>query len=304
MYRTIQLYVFIGFQTMDQNTKTIANDNPLSKHFRQPSIYFKLPSSGKYWADGSLTMPETGEIGVMPLTTRDEITLKTPDALLNGQGVVDVIQSCCPDIKDAWAMPSIDVDATLIAIRIASYGNQMDFGTTCPHCKTEQDHALDLGQTLSSIDPPSYDVPLVINGLRIKVHPQPYFALNKTNMIAFEEQQIVRSLQGLENDTQEAKKRFDEHLAKIIDLNINLLSSSTESIETADGTIVTNPEHIQEFYNNADTKVIRKLQEYLNELNVKSGIKPLDVTCTEEECGKEYPVNITFDYASFFGSGS
>jgi hypothetical protein len=62
----------------------------------------------------------------MSMTTKDEITLKTPDALLNGQGVVNVIESCCPAIKDAWAMPSIDVDATLIAIRIASYGNQMD----------------------------------------------------------------------------------------------------------------------------------------------------------------------------------
>ncbi len=36
-------------------------------------------------------------------------------------------------------MPSIDVDATLIAIRIASYGNQMDFTSQCPHCKTDQE---------------------------------------------------------------------------------------------------------------------------------------------------------------------
>ena len=31
----------------------------------------------------------------------DEITFKTPDALLNGQATVDVIQSCIPNIKDA-----------------------------------------------------------------------------------------------------------------------------------------------------------------------------------------------------------
>ena len=285
---------------MDQNTPQVASANPLSKHFRQPAIYFKLPSGGKYWPADAITMPATGEIGVMPMTTKDEITLKTPDALLNGQGVVNVIQSCCPDVHDAWQMPSIDVDATLIAIRIASYGNQMDFTAQCPHCKVEDSHAIDLGVTMSRITAPSYDVPLAVAGLKIHIHPQPYFSLNKTNMIAFEEQQIVRSLGSLEDDPVEAKKRFDEHLAKIIEMNINLLANSTKSITTGDGTVVTNSEHIADFYNNADTKVIKKLQQYLTELNELASMKPVDAVCPNDECGKEFPINITFDYASFF----
>ena len=300
MLRTIQLYIFIGFSTMEQNTTQVASSNPLSKHFRQPAIYLKLPSDGKYWTKDSLSIPPSGEIGIMPMTTKDEITLKTPDALLNGQGVVNVIQSCCPDIKDAWQMPSIDVDATLIAIRIASYGNQMDFTSQCPHCKTDQDHAIDLGVTLGTITAPNYEVPLKVNSLTIQLHPQPYFSLNQTNMIAFEEQQIVRSLGEVEADPIEAKKRFDEHLAKIIDMNISLLGSSTKSITTEDGTVVTDSDHINEFFANADTKVIKKVQDYLKELSDIANIKPVGVTCTNEECGKEFPINITFDYASFF----
>ena len=115
---------------MDQNTKSFTPQNPLAKHFRQPVIYLKLPSGGAYWPDGSIDLPLNNEIPVLAMSTKDEIVLKTPDALLNGQGVVNVIQSCCPNIKDAWKMPSVDVDATIIAIRIASYGNQMDFTTT------------------------------------------------------------------------------------------------------------------------------------------------------------------------------
>jgi hypothetical protein len=285
---------------MDQTTPAVASTNPLAKHFRQPAIYFKLPSSGRYWPANTLNLPPNSEIGVMSMTTKDEITLKTPDALLNGQGVVNVIESCCPAIKDAWAMPSIDVDATLIAVRIASYGNQMDFGAKCSHCGQSHDYAIDLGKTLASIEAPDYTIPLSVDGLKIRIQPQPYFSLNKTNMIAFEEQQILRSLGGLEDNPEEAKEKFDQHLAKVIELNISLLANSTKSIETEDGTLVTESEHITEFYNNADNKTIKKVQGYLTELNAKASIKPVNVNCLNEECLKEFPVNITFDYASFF----
>ena len=285
---------------MDQTTTAVASTNPLAKHFRQPSIYFKLPSGGQYWPKGSLDLPPNGEIGVMSMTTKDEITLKTPDALLNGQGVVDVIHSCCPAVKDAWKMPSIDVDAALIAIRIASYGNQMDFSAKCPHCTQSNEYAIDLGKSLISITPPDYTIPLSVDGLKIRVHPQPYFSMNKTNMIAFEEQQIMRSLAGLEDNPEEAKVKFDLHIAKVIELNIALLANSTKSVETESGDLVTDPDHITEFYNNADNRIIKKVQGYLAELNEKAAIKPVDVTCLTEECKKEFPVNITFDYASFF----
>jgi hypothetical protein len=64
--------------------------------------------------------------------------------------------------------------------------------------------------------------------------------------------------------------------------------------------LVTEPEHITEFYNNADNKIIKKVQGYLTELSEKAAIKPVDVKCLNEECLKGFPVNITFDYASFF----
>ena len=104
--------------------------NPLFKHFRQPAIHIKLPSEGQYWPAGSVEIPQTGELPIYPLTTRDELTLRTPDALMNGSSVVDVMQSCCPSIKNAWDMPSVDVDAILIAIRIASYGHELEVGAT------------------------------------------------------------------------------------------------------------------------------------------------------------------------------
>ena len=70
-------------------------------HFRSAKIYITLPSEGKYYPDDCLDMPESGELPVMPMTAKDELALKTPDALLSGQATVDLIQSCIPNIKNA-----------------------------------------------------------------------------------------------------------------------------------------------------------------------------------------------------------
>ena len=104
--------------------------NPLQQFFRQPALYIRLPSEGRQWPPGSINMPPNQEIPVLPMNAIDEITYRTPDALFNGSATVNVIQSCIPNIRDAWAVPVSDLDAILVAIRIASYGHSMDIETT------------------------------------------------------------------------------------------------------------------------------------------------------------------------------
>jgi hypothetical protein len=272
--------------------------NPLAKHFRQPAIYVKLPSNGQYWPEGAIDLPVTGEIPVYPMTARDEITLRTPDALLNGQGVVDIIQSCCPSIKDAWKMPSIDVDAILLNIRIASYGNQMDFDTTCPKCTEEDNFALDVGVLVAQIAMPDYATPLEVDHLKIQLAPQPYFEVNKTNQLSFTEQQILRTVNDSDLSDEDKKSRTDAYLQKLIDLNIDICANSTRSITLDDGVVVTNPEFIKEFYNMAEYRVMRKIQDRLAEISNQAAIKPIHVAC--KNCTNEYDVPLNFDYANFF----
>ena len=279
--------------------------NPLARHFRQPSIYISLPSRGQFWPEDSLDLPVTGEIPILAMSTKDEIILRTPDALLNGQGVIDVVQSCCPNIKDAWQMPSIDVDSVIISIRIASYGNQMDFTSTCPHCGSEHDYAIDLSVVLNSIETPNYNRRVEVDGLKIKLRPQPYFSLNKTNIIAYEEQQLLRSLQSIENQNAvEAQANFNAQLSKLIDLNIMITADSTESIELEDGDLVTDQEFIKEFYTNCDNKIVKAVKARLDEYNKQATIKPFNVSCGSDDCGKPFDIDIIFDFASFFGKGS
>ena len=104
--------------------------NPLRQYFRRPALYLTLPSRGKFYPEGALEMPENGELAVYPMTAIDEITSKTPDALFNGNAVPEIIKSCVPGIKDPWAVPSVDMDAILVAIRAATNGNDLEISMT------------------------------------------------------------------------------------------------------------------------------------------------------------------------------
>ena len=279
---------------MDQKSS-----NPLSKHFRQPSIYIKLPSNGKYWPEGSLDLPVNREMPVYPMTARDEITIRTPDALMNGQSTVNVIQSCCPSVVDAWSMPSIDVDTLLLAIRIASYGNKMNVDSSCPKCGEGESFDVDLGSLLSTIRLPDYETPVEADGLIIKLRPLLYQEVSRVNQISFTEQQIIRTVSSDNLSDDEKKAKYDTLLKKMSELNIDVCKLSTLSITTDNGSIVVDQEFIKEFYENAESSVTKKIQVRLSELATEANLKPLDIEC--RQCSNKYQSPLTFDYANFFG---
>jgi hypothetical protein len=276
--------------------------NPLIKHFRRPAIHFKLPSDGKYWPENTLDLPVTGEIPVYPMTSADEITLKTPDALMNGSGIVSVIQSCCPNILDAWKMPSIDVDAVLIAIRIASYGSAMTISTVCPHCNAEHDYDVDLGELSSQAQCPNYSRPVEYEGLKIQLRPQQYFGVTRNNIVQFEERRITDTLADSTIDEDVKDAMIKESMKKLLELNDQMLVDSTDYIETEDGVRVKDPEFIKEFYKNAESSVSRSLQQRLSEFAKEAELPKTKLACTS--CGDKYEVPLEFDYSRFFDLGS
>ena len=280
----------------------MTQSNPLAKHFRQPAIYLKLPSQGRYWSDDALTLGATGDIPVYPMTTKDEITLRTPDALMNGTGVVSVIQNCIPAIADAWTMPSVDVDACLIAIRIASYGPDMNVTSSCPKCNHANENTVDLTNALEQIAMPNYDNVLKETDLTIKLKPQTYFALNRSNTISYKEQRILDVLSKEDVTPEDRERNLKAVTDELIELNVDTLTASTEYILMSDGTKVTQSEFIKEFYSNTSGALVKKIQDKLAEIAASAGLRPYKNVCTE--CEHEYQTDVTFDYANFFGLGS
>ena len=175
------------------NFKQPPKQNPLMQYMRQPKIYIKLPSQGAFWEHGSIDYPENGELPVYSMTAKDELTFKTPDALMNGQGVVEVIQSCMPNIKDAWKMPNVDLDAILIAIRLATYGEMMEISHVVPNTAETVDHTVDLRQLLDSIyQRTTWKEEVEINeNITCFIRPLTYKHLTDTGLKTFEAQKAV-----------------------------------------------------------------------------------------------------------------
>jgi hypothetical protein len=276
--------------------------NPLKQYFRQPAIWIRLPSQGQHYPPGALQVTENHEYPVLPMTTMDEITYRTPDALFNGAAVVSVIESCLPNIRDAWHVPSMDIDTILIAIRIATYGHSMEISTKCPKCETESDFDLDLRTVLEKIPAGDYSQIMQLGDLRIHFRPMDYQEINDNSLKQFEEQKMMQNIEQAGNVTdQEKLKLLSDALKKITVMTTEAVAKSIALIETPQAR-VDQREHISEWLKNCERNIFRRVQEHVVALKQYSEIKPLDIKC--RNCSHGYQQNYTLDMSNFFGDAS
>lgn len=280
------------------------NNNPLNKYFRQPALYVSLPSNTNY-PPHVITPSQTGEVGVMPMTAKDEIRFKTPDALMNGQGVVDVIQSCCPEIKDAWQIKSYDLDTILIAIRIATYGETMDMSFVVPGANETVSHSVNLPALLDQIKTVQIISEVVLkDGLKIIVRPLTYKDMTQASLQTFQQQKMYAAVQDSQMSDDEKSSRFNDAFKKLTDLNEGILLKNMQSIQMQDGTEISDPVHIKEFVDKANASLIKDIETQIMQLRSQGAVKPLKLKATEEQIKKGAPVTyevpVTFDNANFF----
>ena len=283
--------------------------NPLSKYFRQPKLYIQLPSQGKWYAQGTIDYPENGELPVYSMTAKDELQFKTPDALLNGQATVDVIQSCMPNIKDAWKMPSIDLDVALIAIRLATYGEMMTLTLKTPVTGEEKEMQVDLRQLLDNFANLDYSDTVQMPEMTIKLRPLTYREFTTGALKTFEEQRIFNIVNDEKITEEDKLQAFTNSFAKLTELTVDMMCKGIKSITMPaegenDPVVVDNPGHIMDFIKNADKQFFNKVQKHLEGEREKFQIKPLVAEATPEEIEKgvpkTYEVPITFDQSNFF----
>jgi hypothetical protein len=274
------------------------SDNPLSNYFRRPSIYITLPSKGKFYPEGTLELTENNELPVYPMTAVDEITYRTPDALFNGTSIVEVIQSCMPSIKNAWVIPSIDLDTILSAIRIASYGHTLGIGTTCPKCEEEAEYGVDLRIIIEQMDVGEYNSTINVGDLEIHIRPLTYKDINESSLVQFEEQKIASVLEDADMSEEKKLKLLSETFIKISNITITTMAKSVEYIKTPE-TLVSDAEQIDEFLHECDRAIFETIKNKVLTLRSNSELKPLKIKCME--CEHEYEQPFTLDMSNFFG---
>jgi hypothetical protein len=286
-------------------TGNLTQTNPLASFMRQPKIYIRLPSNGEFWPDGSLAKTENNEYPVYSMTAKDELMLKVPDAVMSGQAVVDVVQHCIPNIKNAWNIPSIDLDVILIAIRLATYGEKMN---TPLSLGTDSDieYVVDLRHVMDNLlnqitwDP----VVQVTDELTVYVRPMTYKQISESALKTFETQKIVQIANDEKLPDEEKIKIFKESFNKLTEVTIGLVQSSIYKIDSSNGS-TENSAHIKEFLENIDKGMFNTIQKHLDNLKEINSIKPIRVPATQDMKDKGYTedtieVPLVFDPSTFF----
>lgn len=282
-----------------------SSTNPLRQFYRQPQIYIKLPSQGRFYPAGALDMPPNNELAVFSMTAKDEILFKTPDALMNGQGSVEVIQSCIPSIKNAWEIPMIDLDTILISIRQATYGNAMEHYSICPHCKNKNENTLNLSVIIDKFSGcPDYDTTIKIDQLEFYLKPQNYKTHNNLSMKLYEQQRLL-AVVGDDSLSEEVKaKQFNELFNRLLTLTVDNISKSVSAIKIRiDDTeqVVTNEALIQDFFTNCEKNIWETIKQRLEFINKElEQQKKLHLNCHNEECLKPYETDLNFETSHFF----
>jgi len=279
--------------------------NPLTGYMRQPKIFIRLPSNGEYWPQGSIIPTENNEYPVYSMTAKDELLLKVPDALMNGQAVVDVIQHCMPNIKNAWLVPSVDLDTILIAIRIATYGEKMLTPINLPG-DIELEYEVDLRIILDNLyNSIKWDPIIQISSdLTIFVKPLNYKLISESSLKSFETQKILMLANDEKLDQTEKMDMFRKSFAKLTEVTIGVIKDSVFRIDSTAGS-TDNPLHIKEFIDNIDKDLFNTIQNHLEMLKENNTIKPITIETPENVKMQGYneptiTVPLMFDPSTFF----
>ena len=279
------------------------NQNPLQGYFRSPKLYTKVPSQGLFYNDDDvIDMPENGELAIFPMTAKDEMIMKNPDALLNGESVATVIQSCVPAVKKPRSLISNDVDALLIAIQGATYGDEVNISGTCPECEEpiESVASIEMALDTMSIVEESY-VHKTADGLELEIRPFTYESSVKAGIANFQTSRSLQSIQEIDDEVEQLRQ-FNTNFMQVAALNFDLIVDSVASVRGKDAEgeefLVTDRKNIREFLENSESSVGKAVEAKIADVNKVGVNKEVQLEC--EKCEVQFTKEIGFDPVNFF----
>lgn len=273
--------------------------NPLQNYFRAIKLYIKLPSGISYYNPTVINFTDSGEVGIMPMTGRDELAFKNPDALLNGEALIEVLTSCIPSLKQPRALLTNDIDALITAIRYATYNDTLETELKCPECTHENIFKLDLKYALDNMS--ELDPEYVVNldsGVSVFIQPYAFPAILKSLHAQFEQTKLQRAVENdnLTDDQRSAifGSAFKEMATVKFDLMTGGIIKIVDELKNVD---VSDKKFIKEFLFNIDKKSVDKINDLIIKIN-EIGIKRT-FTAKCQECEHEWENEINFNPVNF-----
>jgi len=259
----------------------------------------RLPSGTSYYPEGSIAFSEKGEIGIMQMTGKDELILQNPDALLNGESLIEVIQSCVPAVKNPRILLSNDIDALITAIRYCTYNDSLETNLICPSCGTENTFKLNLQHALDHMEylEPEYVVNLD-TGVSVFVRPYAFPEILEGLQVRFEQTKITRAMESSNMSDSQKSAIFNTTFKKIAETTFNLMANSVIKVVDESRNInVTDKKFIKEFLYNIDKGSVDKISDLIKEINDIGIKRTFTAKCTK--CEHEWESEIDFNPVNF-----
>lgn len=290
--------------------------NTLGNIYRIPKINVNLPSGSKFYSQDEVNLSMDGSLPVRAMTARDELMLKSPDALLNGDALIHIIQSCVPEIKNVKKLLAPDVEAILLGVFHSSYGPNLQFQAVCPNpeCNHKNDFELTIRHLLDSA--PIMDIPKkveldlgIIENVPTKliayVTPYTYETNTRHQLTVFHHNKMLQIMSNDAIDDEKKLKTFNECFSKIVELKFENAVECIKKIEKVEiinneekVTVVNDPKELRDFIFNAERSLIDPITSAIDSLNVSSIEKTFKAECSK--CHHQWDASVEFNPISFF----
>lgn len=275
------------------------SENPLIAAYKKPAVFVSLPSGAK-WYDPKPKLSVDNELAVYPMSARDELLTKTPDALFNGEANIALLSSCCPDIVNPRQIPVNDLLVLLIAIRQATYGNTFDVDLECPNCKHLNQLTIDSGTLLSKVNVVTADQEVKLDR-NFKVLVRPYTIEDRTiiQIQNIKRQKMIDSLLASDADEDTKSKMFGETFVELATLTVDIITNCIESVQAPESSdVIVDKALIREWLQNISKKdhdVIKQRVEDLSDDGLDTNFKAKCI-----ECSHEWTQEVELDMSNFF----
>lgn len=278
-------------------------ENPLIMYNRRPPTYVSLPSGGKHYAiPPKLTVD--GELAVYPLTAKQELLLKSPDSLLNGESMFQVLKHVAPDIQDPYQVPLCDLEAILIAMRLVSYGPTLDVDLSCPRCKQNNVRTVNLQQFIAKVQPlaDKYTVKLP-NDLVVYLRPRNIKQNIQESLVTLEQERMVLSVSDETKSVEERAELYNKSMAYLTEKSVQNLAGYIYKVETPDGKSFDDHATIYEWVDQISIDEFKLIDAQVKKIDQAGIDTKIKVVCENEECKHEFEDRLQFDPSRFFAVG-
>lgn len=277
--------------------------NPLSQYTKIEKVFTKLCTNDIIKYKSGVLSNSSIECGVCARSARDEMLFNNPEALMNGEAVVQVIENCVPNVTSARDLYLPDVEQLLIAIKLATKEKSYDIETKCPKCEKHGAFERDLQILLDTIELVSEEpVVNMDSGLAVYLKPHTWAEHSHFGNSMFRLQNQMKHSNFSETDMTDADIRamsaLIDSMARI-QFDMLLLNISRIELPDENSTVVSEREFILSWLESLTKDDLQLIMDKAQEVNDWGVQHSMDVSCSE--CGHEWTMdNLMFDPTSFF----